>query len=87
MSDCSNTSTLIAVTLALEAVELRLAEAGASVSQALSDAARGRLSAAVGAIVPLAVSLPEASALVESMRVLHRHGAREGEAPPGLFPD
>ena len=85
MSDCSNTSTLVAVTLALEAVELRLAEAGASVSQALADAARGRLNGAVGTVVPLAVSLPEATALIASVLVLHRHGRDDSEVEPRLF--
>lgn len=87
MSDCSIDPTLVAVTLALEAVELRLAEAGASVSQALADTARGRLHGAVGAVMPLAVSLSETCALIDSVLVLHRHGARDGDAPPGLFPD
>jgi hypothetical protein len=57
------------------------------VSDALAHAARGQLNAAVGAVMPLAVSLPEASALIDSVLVLHRHGRDDAEAPPGLFPD
>lgn len=87
MSDYSTDPTLIAVTVALEALELRLAEAGACVSQALNDAARGHLNGAVGAVVPLAVSLPEASTLIDCVLVLHRHGRRNADALPGLFPE
>lgn len=87
MSDCSNTSTLVAVTLALEAVELRLAAAIECVSDALSDAARGRITGAVGAVMPLTVSLPETCALIDSVLVLHRHGAVVADAPPDLFAD
>lgn len=56
-------------------------------SLALTDAARGHLNLAVGTVVPLAVSLPEATALIASLLVLHRHGRCNAEAPPGLFPD
>lgn len=86
MSDYSADPTLIAVTCALEAVELLLAEAGARVTDALAHAARGQLNGAVGAVMPLAVSLSEAGALIESVLVLHRHGCREIDAP-GLFLD
>ncbi len=87
MSEYPTDPTLIAITVALEALELRLAEAGACVSQALTDVARGRLNGAVGAVMPLAVSLPEASTLIASVLVLHRHGACHADAPPGLFPE
>lgn len=87
MSDHSSDPTLVAVTLALEAVELRLAEAGAYVSDALTEVARGRINGAIGAVVPLATTLPEASALIASVLVLHRHRRHFDDASPGLFPD
>jgi len=57
------------------------------VSDALSDAARGRITGAVGAVMPLTVSLPETCALIDSVLVLHRHGAVVADAPPDLFAD
>jgi hypothetical protein len=87
MSDYRSDPTLVAITLALEALELRLAEATASVSMALADAARGRRNGAVGAVLPLAVSLPEASALIASVLVLHRHGQCGAASAPELFPE
>lgn len=56
-------------------------------SQALTHAARGQLNGAVGAIMPLAMTLPEATALIASVMVLHRHGRCDADAPPGLFPE
>ena len=87
MSDNLTDPTLVAITVALEALELRLAEASRCVSDALNGAARGQLNRAVGAVVPLAVTLPEASALIASVLVLHRHERCDADAPPGLFPD
>ncbi len=54
-------------------------------TEALADAARGRRNRAVGAVMPLAVSLPEVTALIASVLVLHRHGASDGAAEPRLF--
>lgn len=87
MPECPFDSSLIAITVAVEALELRLAEAGPLVSEALADAARGRLTRAVGTVVPLVVMLPEASALIASVLVMHRHSRGDGEVPPGLFPE
>lgn len=56
-------------------------------NQALSDAVRGHLNGAVGAIMPLAMTLPEAGALIASVLVLHRHGRCDADALPGLFPE
>lgn len=87
MSDYQTDPTLVAITVALEALELRLAEAGACVNQALSDAVRGHLNGAVGAVMPLAMTLPEATALIASVMVLHRHGREDSEVEPRLFPE
>lgn len=87
MSEYSTDPTLVAITVALEALELRLAEAGACVSAALTDAMRGHRNRAVGAVVPLATTLPEAGALIASVLVLHRHGRCDEDALPGLFPE
>lgn len=54
-------------------------------NQALTDAVRGHRNRAVGAVVPLATTLTEASALIASVLVLHRHGRCDADAPPGLF--
>lgn len=54
-------------------------------SQALADAVRGHRNRAVGAVVPLAVTLPETSALIASVLVLHRHGREDSEVEPRLF--
>lgn len=56
-------------------------------SDALSEVSRGRITGAVGAVMPMTVSLPEARALIDSVLVLHRHGASDADAPPGLFAD
>ena len=55
-------------------------------SEALTAAASGRLNGAVGAVMPLAVTLPEANALIASVLVMHRHGLCDAEAPLELFP-